>query len=127
MDYQTYYESIEKPFFSPEPWVFGFAWGIIYPLIAIAFLTTIYLVYKKRVSWKIFALFSANIGANLLFTPIQLGFPDTVLPTIDIAVVFATLLMLQWLFYKEHKILFLLLLPYLGWASFATVLQFTIY
>ncbi len=52
-NYSTYYADIAKPFFAPEPWVFGAAWGIIYPLIVIAGCYTAYLFYKKKAAGEI--------------------------------------------------------------------------
>lgn len=127
MDYQTFYASIDKPFFAPEPWVFGLAWGIIYPLIAVAFLYTLYLFWKGKLAWGIVGIFILNLIANFAFTPLQLNFPNQIYATLNIAVVLVSLSMLQWYFYKHSKPLFLLLLPYLLWGAFATVLQTAIY
>lgn len=126
-DYATYYALIEKPFFAPEPWVFGLAWGIIYPLIAIAFVWALYLVWQGRLSEQIAILFVLNLVANVLFTPIQLSYPGTILPTLTIFAVIGTLGVLQWKLWHAQKFIFLLLLPYLLWGAFATVLQCTIY
>lgn len=126
-DYGTYYASIAKPFFAPEPWVFGLAWGIIYPLIAIAIVYMFYLYLKGAVPRIALVLFGVNMMANLLFTPLQLGYPEAIYATLDIIVVFGTLVPLAWIFWKRSMLLFLLVLPYLLWASFATVLQVTIY
>jgi len=129
MDYPTYYDTIAKPFFAPEPWVFGLAWGIIYPLIIIAAAYTAFLVARRTLSRRklIVALFVVNIIANLAFTPLQLGFPDAWYATVDIILVLLTLAVLQVLFWRQNKLLFFLLLPYLLWGAFATVLQVTIY
>ncbi len=72
-------------------------------------------------------MFGVNIVANLLFTPLQLNYADAIYATLDIVVVLGTLLYLQFEFYKQNKIIFFLLLPYLLWGAFATVLQITIY
>ncbi len=127
MDYKTFYSTIEKPFFAPEPWVFGFAWGIIYPLIAIAFLYTIYLASKKKLPWSLVGVFVVNLMANFAFTSLQLDFPNQLYATLDIVLIVGTLAYLEWYFWKQSKTLFFLLLPYLLWGSFATVLQTTIY
>ena len=127
MDYQTYYASIEKPFFAPEPWVFGLAWGIIYPLIAIAFIYAIHLAHKRDLSWSIIGLFAVNMAANFAFTPLQLQYPSEIYATLDIVLVVGTLAVLEYVFWKRNKLLFVLLFPYLAWGVFATVLQLTIF
>jgi len=125
-DYNTYYTSIIKPFFAPPEWVFGLAWGIIYPLIIIAFIYTLYLLWKKRVSLALFLVFVINIIANIAFTPLQLVVQSTALATLDILVVLGTLVYLEWRMVRQSKIVFWLLVPYLLWGAFATVLQVTI-
>lgn len=127
-DYSTYYQEIAKPFFAPEPWVFGFAWSIIYPLIIIALLITLYRWYKKQgVTNVAVGVFGVNVLANLAFTPLQLRYPEAIWATLDILVVLLTLVYLQHYFCKTHRLTFFLLLPYLLWGAFATVLQITIY
>jgi len=126
MDYQVYYQMIDKPFFAPPDWVFGLAWGIIYPLIAVAFIYLLYLAYKKRASGVLVFWFVINLIANIAFTTIQFGLQNNILATIDILIVLGTLAYLQWRFWREIPIAFWLLLPYLLWGTFATVLQISI-
>ncbi len=124
--YQDFYQSIELPFFAPPSWVFGVAWGIIYPLIIIAGIYLIYLTVKKRTPAYLLGLFALNIIANLLFTPIQLGLTALWPASLDILVVLATLAILEWKVFQYSKLIFWLLVPYLLWGTFATVLQLTI-
>jgi len=124
--YAEFYQAIEKPFFAPPDWMFGVAWGIIYPLIAIAFVYLAYLTWKKKVPISLIVVFAINLIANFLFTPIQLGLEPLWPASIDILVVLGTLAYLEWKLLKYSKILFVLLLPYLLWGAFATVLQLTI-
>lgn len=124
--YPEFYQSIDKPFFAPPDWVFGVAWGIIYPLIAIAFVYLAYLTWKKKVPVTLIVVFAINLIANFLFTPIQLGLDALWPASVDILVVLGTLLYLEWKLLKYSKTLFVLLLPYLLWGAFATVLQLTI-
>lgn len=126
-NYQTYYETIAKPFFAPEPWVFGLAWGIIYPLIAIAAVLTLYAWYKRELSLTILGVFALNMIGNIAFTPLQLMYPGMLWATADILLVLTTLGYLEYKLWFKQKLIFLLLLPYLLWGSFATVLQITIY
>jgi len=119
MDYQSYYQSIIKPFFAPPEWVFGLAWGIIYPLMIVALIYLIYLVFKNQLPKSFLYVYIVNIIANLLFTPLQLSVGSTFLATLDILIVLGTLVYLEYKFYKHSKIIFLLLLPYLFWGAFA--------
>lgn len=126
MDYSTFYQIIAKPSFAPPSWVFGFAWGIIYPLIAIAGILLIIYAIRGTIPWYLVVLFGINILSNFSFTPLQLNFVNLLPATLDILVVVGTLFALILLVFPYNKVIFALLLPYLGWGLFATVLQVTI-
>ena len=125
--YQAYYQAVAKPFFAAPEWMFGLAWGIIYPLIAIAFVYFLYLLRRRRVPQVLLWVFIANLIGNLLFTKIQLSYAHTILPTLDILVVLGTLAYFEWRIWCHSKIIFALLLPYLLWGLYATVLQVAIF
>lgn len=127
MDYTTFYSTIEKPFFAPPEWVFGAAWSLIYPLIAIAFFSTLFLWFRKRVEGKIVIVFIINLIANIAFTPILITWGSQLWATIDILVVLGTLIYLMREFWYSSRFIWWLLLPYLLWGAFATFLQATIY
>lgn len=124
--YQEFYFSIQKPFFAPPEWMFGLAWGIIYPLIAATGIYLIYLVYKKQAPKNLLAVFGLNLAANLLFTPIQLGLEPLWPASVDILIILGTLAFFQYKIWQYSKLIFVLLLPYFFWGAFATALQLTI-
>jgi len=126
MNYSEYYSMLEKPFYAPPDWVFGVAWGIIYPLIAIAAIYLTYLIYKDKVSTKLVTLFVFNMIANIMFSPIQFVLKNNLLASFDILAVFVTLALFQALAWKNSKILFVIMLPYFLWVTFATYLQLII-
>lgn len=124
--YQQFYNSIQKPFFAPPEWLFGLAWGIIYPLIAIAGVYLLYKTIKKEIPSKLIILFAINLVFNFLFTPIQLGFTSLWPASITILIILITLIWLEIIALKKARPAFYLLLPYLLWGSFATILQLSI-
>jgi len=127
MDYQEYYSLIEKPFFAPPEWVFGAVWTIIYPLIAISFFTALFLWFQKKLDDKTISVFVLNIILNLAFTPLLLRLDNSIFATIDILVLLGTLLYLMKKFWISSRLIFWLLIPYLLWGAFATILQVSIF
>lgn len=123
LGYREWYGSLEKPFFAPSPETFGLAWGIIYPLIAIALLTTIYLRIRNRIPRGFALLFVLNIALNLTFTATALATRDNVLTSLHLILVLGTLSWLMVRSWRYSKVIFVLLLPYLLWGTFATILQ----
>lgn len=126
LQYREWYGSLAKPFFAPPEWLFGVAWGIIYPLIIVALVWAFVLWRKKKVQSSFVGLFLANIVANLAFTPLLLSTLNNTVGTLSILLVLSTLAALQWRAWRVSKPIFWLLAPYLAWGSFATVLQITI-
>lgn len=125
-DYASWYASLTKPFFAPEPWVFGLAWGIVYPLIALALVWSLYLYFKKRIPLRFLMLFGLNMLLNLTFTPVLFLTRDNSIISLHILAVLTTLALLQVWAWKKSGVIFMLLVPYLLWGTFATVLQLTI-
>lgn len=127
LTYREWYLSLEKPFFAPAPEVFGIAWAFIYPLIALAFFYSVYLFYIQRTLPRGFLwLFILNLVLNLTFTPVALITRDNTLVSLHIILVLGTLAWLVLRAWKISKVLWVLLLPYLLWGAFATVLQLSI-
>ncbi len=125
--YQEWYASLVKPFFAPPPEVFGIAWGIIYPLIFIAFVWAVArYYYDDSVSRTTLGVFIVNLVLNILFSPIQLTVQSNLLSSGMIVAIVGTLAYLEYRLWSESKPAFWLLLPYLLWGSFATVLQISI-
>lgn len=125
-DYTSWYEALAKPFFAPPPWVFGLAWGIIYPLIAIALVWALYIYFKKRLPLGFLTLFGLNMVLNLTFTPVLFLTRDNTIISLHILGVLVTLALLQVWAWRKSKVIFILLIPYLLWGTFATILQLTI-
>lgn len=123
----TFYSTIEKPFFSPPDYVFGLAWSIIYPLIAIAFIIALIMWWRKRLEGKFVAVFIVNLLANIAFTPILIVWNNLLFATIDILIVLGTLIYIMREFWYASRFVWALLLPYLVWGGFATFLQVSIY
>ncbi|MFW0870992.1 MAG: TspO/MBR family protein [Patescibacteria group bacterium] len=120
------YELLEKPSFAPESWVFTLAWGLIYPMIFVAFSLAIYSAVRKKISQTIYLPLMLNLVFNLSFTHIQFTLQNNILATMWIIIVLLSLAWIMYFLWPKQKIAFFLLIPYAVWASFATILQITI-
>jgi len=70
--------------------------------------------------------FAINLAANLVFTPIQFGLRDLPLASLDILVVWGTLLWMMIVTWPHYRWVAVAQVPYFVWVSIATVLQLTI-
>lgn len=119
----TWYAILNKPFFAPPNWIFGPVWTLLYFLMGIAF----YLIWKQ--GWqkkKVKAaglFFLAQLGLNFIWSPIFFGLRSPLLGLIVIVAMWALIVMTMKKFYPLSRLAFYLLVPYLLWVSFATLLN----
>lgn len=121
-----WYQTLQKPAFTPEPWVFAPVWTLIYTLMAISlfmFLNTPYDINYKK--WGLI-FFTLQIILNALYMPVffgqqslEGGFVITIFLLIAL-----TFTIIE--FYKNSKFSACLLIPYLIWGIFAAVLSYNI-
>lgn len=117
----TWYALLNKPSFSPPNWLFGPVWTILYTLIGIS----LYLIWtNKKGSLK---LFFFHLFLNAIWSPIFFGAKNLGLAFIVILVMDVTLIVIIKNFYKVNKVAGLILIPYLVWISFASLLNFSIW
>lgn len=117
----TWYALLNKPSFSPPNWLFGPVWTILYTFIGIS----LYLIWtNKKGSLKLFFfhLFLNSIWSPIFFGAKNLGIAFFVILLMDI-----TLIIIIRNFYKINKVAGIILIPYLLWISFASLLNFSIW
>lgn len=122
----NWYAALDKPWFAPEPWIFGVAWGILYPIIIVSFAYVFYLALRDRIPKIVIVPFVINAVSNLLFSPIQFTLQNNVLALLDILVVVASLIWAMIAIWPHRRWVSLAQLPYLAWGTFATILQISI-
>lgn len=126
MNESNWYQMLIKPTWAPPAELFGPVWTFLYAVIAVSFGYVVYLFFTKKIPFVVLLPFVLNIIFNALFTPLQFGLKNNLLALADILLVLGTLIWAMIAIYPHAKWVSLVNIPYLGWVSFATVLQFTI-
>jgi tryptophan-rich sensory protein len=115
-----WYQQI-KPDITPPNFVFPIVWTILFVLIAIS----LYLTWtgseeedKIRVAW----IFGFNFALNILWSALFFGLRNPVFAFIEIIVLWISIWMMFFISWKINKIASWLLVPYLVWIAFASVL-----
>ena len=126
MTWMDWYNSLEKPNWTPEPSTIGFIWQCLYPIILVTFVFVFVQAIRRRVPWQVAIPFAINLIANLIFTPIQFGLRNLPLAALDIVIVWATIIWLSVAIWKHYKWVACAQVPYFIWVSIATVLQLSI-
>ena len=122
----NWYSTLIKPTWAPPSYLFGPVWSFLYILIAISFGKVFWMAYQKEISFMIALPFILNLIFNVIFTPLQFGLKNNLLAAIDITLILITLVWAMIAIYKYVPWITYMMIPYLLWVSFATVLQFAI-
>lgn len=126
MTWIEWYNALAKPAWTPAPATIGLVWQILYPIIMLTFGFVFVQAIRKKIPWKVTAPFAINLAANLVFTPIQFGLRNMPLASIDIVLVWATILWMMIAIWPHYRWVSVAQVPYLVWVSIASVLQLSI-
>ena len=120
---EPWYSEIIQPSFNPPSWVFAPVWFTLYALMSLA----IWKVWIKTYNAKIFKLYFVHIFFNSLWSVIFFGFHQIGFALLNLVVILIFILLLMKDYFKIDKISFYLMVPYLGWSSFALILNISIF
>ena len=121
-----FYKSLNKPFFAPPSILFPIVWTILYFLIALS----IYLIFKNN-SYKDTPSYNKtlliNYFSNQIFSFLFFTLKSPFLALIDTFIVFISSLFLYYESKELNKTSAKLLIPYIIWNLFATILIVSIF
>ncbi|WP_440225316.1 TspO/MBR family protein [Dokdonella sp. MW10] len=117
-----WYRALVKPSFNPPDALFAPVWTILYAAIAVAG----WRVYR-RVGWDYsLGLWGIQLALNAAWTPLFFGAHRIDLALVDIALLDVFVVATLVAFFRRDRIAAWLLVPYLGWIAFATLLTATL-
>ncbi|MBI1863004.1 tryptophan-rich sensory protein [Candidatus Microgenomates bacterium] len=121
----SWYAYLNKPPFSPPNWIFGPVWTLLYFLMGVA-LWIVLISKKSDVRDRGIRLFAVQLVLNFLWSVIFFGMRQPLAALVDIALLWAAILATILTFRKVSSVSAYLLIPYLIWVSFASILNFAI-
>lgn len=121
-----WYQTIQKPTWNPPNWIFGPVWTTLYVLMGIA----MYLVWirprtpeRQRALWVNALQLVFNFFWSLIFFNMHaIGWA-----LVEIAFLWGLIVWTMFAYDKVYTPAAWLLLPYIVWVTFATILNFTIW
>jgi benzodiazapine receptor len=126
---KNWYLNLNKPSFNPPNWLFGPAWSTLYTFMGIAFA----LVWDKleKANIRIFTsnairFFLIQFILNLAWSSIFFSLHLVALALFEMLILWMFILLTIIQFYRINKFAGILLVPYILWASFATLLTASI-
>lgn len=123
---KDWYRGISKPSWTPPDAVFGPVWTVLYAMMAAA-------------AWRVWTregfakargpliLFWIHLAVNAAWSVFFFGMRSPGLALADILVLWGLIVLLVRLFWDRSRLASALLVPYLLWVSFATVLNASIW
>ena len=118
----SWYETLDKPFFTPPSWLFGPVWSALYLAMAVSG----WLVWRERGSAgarTALALFFAQLALNSLWSIVFFGLESPSLGLVEILILWAVIFLTIRAFRQISRPAAILLIPYLAWVTFATFLN----
>ncbi len=131
----TWYQVIEKPWFTPPGWLFGPAWTTLYILMGIS----LFFVWKTLMTPTTnnesqfgrksvaFTAFGLQLMLNVLWSFFFFGLRSPQLAFAEIMILLISIAVTTIIFFRISKLAGGLMLPYMGWVIFASLLNLQVW
>lgn len=123
----TWYPTLVKPFFNPPNWIFAPVWGLLYIMMGVA----AGLVWSgdsdEKAIKKALGFFAVQFVLNMLWSYLFFGLHNPLLALVEIVLLWLMIWETFNMFKMINKTAGYLLIPYLAWVSFATILNASIW
>jgi translocator protein len=118
-----WFAELVKPAAQPPGWVFGVAWTILYLMIGLAFAMILHARGARQRGLAV-GLFLGQFVLNLAWSPIFFGAHQVTTAFYVIVVIFLLAVATTLVFGRIRKAAAWLMVPYLAWLCFASILNF---
>lgn len=122
----SWYSLLHKPTFSPPNWLFGPVWILLYTLMGIA-AWLIWNQHKKKNTATAISLYGFQLALNVLWSIVFFGWHNITGGLVVIVLLWLMIIATLIEFWKLSRPAAYLLIPYLAWVSFASVLNFVLW
>jgi benzodiazapine receptor len=119
----AWYTGLARPAYTPPAWVFAPVWTLLYMLMALA----AWLVWREHGfagAPIALSLFMVQLALNAAWSWIFFGLHRPGLALAEIQILWWAIMVTLIAFWRRRRLAGRLLLPYLLWVTFATVLNF---
>jgi translocator protein len=124
---EGWYQTIAKPAWNPPNWIFGPVWTTLYIMMGVA----LYLVWKSDASEILkktaISFFVVQLVLNFFWSIIFFHQQQIGWALVEIIAMWIAILFTIFAFGNVSKVAAWLLVPYIAWVSFASILNYTIW
>ena len=121
-----WYAELNKPSWNPPGWIFGPMWTLLYVMMSLA----AWQIWKRggfARQRRPLVLFLIQLALNAAWTPLFFGLRMPGIAFAEIRLLWMAIVAVIVAFNRVHKPAALLLVPYLAWVTFASMLNFTLW
>jgi tryptophan-rich sensory protein len=122
-DAGAFYEQLVRPGWAPPAWLFAPVWTVLYILMGVS----AWLIWREfgfKEGKSPLALFSIQLGANALWSWVFFVWHQGALAFAEVTLLWCLIVATVGSFWRLNSVAAALLLPYLGWVTFACALTF---
>jgi translocator protein len=123
----TWYASLNRPSWSPPNYLFGPVWTTLYIMMGIALYLIIQSNASEPLKRKAYTYWGIQMVLNFLWSWIFMYLHQIGFALVEIIAMWIMILMTIITFSKINKTAAYLLVPYISWVSFATLLNGAFY
>ncbi len=123
---KDWYPTLSKPSWNPPAWVFGPVWTALYVLMGVA----AWLVFRERAARPVapaLALYGVQLLLNAAWSVLFFGLRNPLAGLVEIVFLWLAIAATMVVFWSAKPLAGILLLPYLAWVGFASVLNFALW
>lgn len=123
---KSFYSQLVQPAWAPPSWLFGPVWTLLYALMAIA----AWLVWRSggfRTNRIALSFFLVQLALNALWSWLFFAWHRGALSFADIVLLWVLIVATLFSFWRVRHLAGTLLIPYLLWVSFASVLNYSVW
>ncbi|MBK7443265.1 MAG: tryptophan-rich sensory protein [Bacteroidetes bacterium] len=122
-----WFDALNKPTWNPPAYLFGPVWTTLYLLMGIS----LGIIWNNNSTEpnkrKAYFLFALQLFLNFWWSIIFFHFHSPAFALLDIIIMVVIIIITIFTFSSFSKLAAWLLVPYISWVSFATILNFTIW
>jgi len=118
----TWYPTLQKPWFNPPDSVFAPVWTLLYLMMAVG-AWRVWLKGNDKEKSKALNMFWFQLILNLGWSIVFFGMRQIGFALAEIVLLLLAILVTTFLFWRIDRFAGMLMLPYIAWVSFATLLN----
>lgn len=125
--FKSYQQNIIQPSFAPPASVFGPVWVVLFLLMGVAAYRIYMYGYRKSRVKNALRFYFRQLAFNFLWPVIFFGLALRGLAMIEIVILLVLIIITSYKFYRLDRLAGYLMVPYILWVSFASILNFSIW